>query len=263
MLKKTYLMAYALTSAMSCTLVQAQASSALDKVLNATAVTSIPLSVSEVRADALKEIGGGLGMRAGLADESRNILAQINKEKNNLDRKFQFGSLTFPTGALPPVIIEPQDVISVMDYSMRVAGKIYKIESPARFIPVNWRDYLFLGLSYETDPIIGDEQRKLYPRDADETTYWKKVVLDGYNKGRQQAKKIFDVNLARLERDFNGMQLFYELNARGLVSAPVVASATESVSRPDANTIIIGETLFRITSQPTFDGNAKHWKATK
>lgn len=264
MFKKSHLvLACALTGSLTCSVAYAQATSALDKVLNATAKTDIPSGVSEVRAAALKEMGEALGMRAGLADESRDILAQVKKEKVDLDRKFPFGSLTFPSGALPPVIVEPQDVISVTDYSMRVDGKIYRIESPARFVPVNWRDYLFLGLSYEGDPIVGDKQRSLYPRTSDETIYWKKVVLHGFDKGRQQAKKIFDINLARLVRDFNGMQLFYELNARGLVSAPVIASATQSVSRRDPNTIVIGETLFRITSQPIFDGDAKHWKVTK
>lgn len=237
--------------------------SSLDKILNANAKGDVPEDISEVRANALKELGESLGKRAGLADESKTILKEIEAEKNTLDVKFSFGSLTFSNGSLPPVITQPEDVISVMDYSMTVAGKIYKIVAPARFVQVNWRDYLYIGLSFEEDPVLAEEQRRLYPRNGSETTYWKKVVNDGYNKGRAEAKKIFDINLARLKRDFNGMQLFYELYARGLVSAPSFASATQSVSRPDPNTIIIGESVFRITTQPAFEAEAQHWKNRK
>ena len=238
-------------------------SSSLDKILNASAKGDVPEDISEVRANALKELGESLGKRSGLADESKTIVKEIEAEKNTLDVKFSFGSLTFPNGSLPPVITAPEDVISVMDYSMTVAGKIYKIVAPARFVQVNWRDYLYIGLSFEEDPVLAEEQRRLYPRNSSETTYWKKVVTDGYSKGRAEAKKIFDINLARLKRDFNGMQLFYELYARGLVSAPTFASATQSVSRPDPNTIVIGESVFRITSQPAFEAEAQHWKNKK
>jgi defect-in-organelle-trafficking protein DotC len=235
----------------------------LNKILNATAKSDAPSEIPEVRANALKEMGEGLGRRAGLADESKEIVKAVEAEKSILDTKFSFGSLTFNNGALPPVITEPRDIVSVMDYSMTIAGRVYKIISPARFTQVNWRDYLFLGLSYEEDPILNDEQRKLYPRNSSEEAYWKKVVTDGYSKGRKEAKQIFDINLARLKRDFNGMQLFYELYARGLVSAPVFASATQSVTRPDPNTIVIGESIFRITNQPAFDGNSEHWRSKK
>jgi defect-in-organelle-trafficking protein DotC len=239
-------------------------SSALDKVLNVTAQSDVPDDVSQARAAILRQMGEGLGKRAGLLDESKKIVAEIETQKSDLDRKFSFGSLTFSNGALPPVIEKPEDILAVTDYSMTVAGVIYRIVSPARFVQINWRDYLYIGLTTGADdPIVNDEQKKEYPRNSAEQRYWKKVVTESYEKGRAEAKKIYDLNLARLLRDFNGMQMYYELYARGLVSAPMFASATESVSRPDPNTIVIGQSLFRITNQPTFEANAHQWKAKK
>lgn len=236
----------------------------LDKVLSASnRVSTIPSGISEVRAAALKQLGVGLGMRAGLADESRLILAEIEQEKTILDTKFNFGSLTFPSGALPPVIEEARDVIAITEYSMRVQGRMYRIVAPATFGHNNWRNYLYLGLVDNDDQIVGDAQRNILPKDDIEKAYWESIVRAAHAEGRQQSRKIFELNLARLERDFNGMRMFYTLYGRGLVTAPKFAAATDSVSRPDPNTIIIGDSVFRITAQPEFNGNGAAWKATK
>lgn len=246
------------------TVYAASATSSLDKVLSATASSSsIPASIPEVRAQALKQLGMGLGSRAGLVDESRAILREIDKEKTGLDTKFNFGSLTFSNGALPPVIEESKDVISVTDYSMRVQGRVYRIVSPASFLQNNWRNYLSIGLANDDDPIVGDAQRSILPKTEEEKQYWERVVREAYEEGKQQAREIFNLNLARLERDFNGMRLFYTLYSKGLVSAPKFAAATEGVSRPDPNTIVIGDSMFRITAQPIFNATPSEWKATK
>lgn len=240
------------------------AQSNLDKVLSASQrVSDVPSGISEVRAAALKQLGVGLGMRAGLADESRVIVGEIEKEKTTLDTKFNFGSLTFSNGALPPVIEEAQDVIAITEYSMRVQGRVYRIVTPATFGQNNWRNYLYLGLTDNADQIVGDAQRNILPKDDTEKVYWEKVVRAAYEDGRKQSRKIFELNLARLERDFNGMRLFYTLYARGLVSAPKFAAATDTVTRPDPNTIIIGDSVFRISAQPEFNRNSSDWKATK
>lgn len=237
--------------------------SALDRVLNVTSKRPESHGISEVRAETLRTIGRSLGMRAGLADGSEAIIAQIEKEKRALDERFHFGSLTFPSGALPPVIEESKDVMSVMDFSFRLAGQVYRIISPARFGQVNWRDYLYLGLAADTDPLVSESHSSVYPRDATEISFWQRSVREAYDQGRQQAKEIFDLNLQRMERDFNGMRLYYELAARGLVSAPAIAAATESVSNPDPNTLIIGETMIRITQQPIFEKDGNKWKVQR
>lgn len=238
--------------------------SSLDKVLSAASRPSdVPVSIPEVRAQALKQLGVGLGMRAGLVDESKSIVQDIEKQKSDLDMKFNFGSLTFSNGALPPVIEESQDVISVTDFSMTVRGKLYRIVAPTTFLQNNWRNYLYLGLSNEDDPLVGDAQRGVLPKSEDEKAYWEKVVRTAYEEGRHQARTIFNLNLKRLERDFDGMRLFYTLYRQGLVSMPQFAEASKTINRPDPNTIIIGDTVFRVTGQSQFNGDSSSWKTTK
>lgn len=236
------------------------ASASLNEVLNARAERSTSPGVSEVRAQALRSIGRSLGMRAGLSDGSKGILEEIEKNRAELDKRFHFGALMFSTGALPPVIEETKDVMSVMDYSFRIAGQVYRIVAPARFAQINWRDYLYIGLATINDPLLNANQRSVYPRDSAESEFWKQVVQEGYAEGVKQARETFNVNLARLERDFNGMRLYYELAHRGLVSAPVIAGVTESVTRPDPNTLVIGETMIRITQQPAFEADDDKWR---
>ncbi len=242
----------------------ATAFSNLDKVLSASAqLSSVPAGISETRAQALRQLGVGLGMRAGLADESRLIIDEIEKSKTDLDTKFNFGALTFSNGVLPPVVEEARDVIAITDYSMRIKGRVYRIVTPASFNQNNWRNYLYLGLLASDDPIVGEAQRTVLPKDSAEKTYWESIVRKAHEEGRKQSRKTFELNLARLERDYNGMNLFRELHRRNLVSAPSFAVATDSVARPDPNTIIIGESIFRITAQPEFIADDSKWKATK
>jgi len=236
----------------------------LEKLLNAPSRPSnIPEGISEVRAQTLKQLATGLGMRAGLVVESRRIVKEIELEKSNLDVKFNFGSLTFTNGALPPVIEEAKDVIAITEYSMKVQGKVYRIVSPASFMQSSWRNYLFLGLTDSDEQAISDEESKILPKTDVERQYWQTIVRAAHAEGEKQSRRTFAVNLARLERDFNGMRLFYALYSRGLVTAPKFAAATESVNRPDPNTIIVGDSIFRITAQPVFNQNSEEWKATK
>lgn len=249
----------ALVMSAVCSLARADSPS-LDRVLGVSAEVENTYGLSETRLAALKELGRALGIRAGLADRSAEIVAEVEKDKVGFDTDYNFGKLTFPSGALPPVIEKAQGIISVMDYTMTVAGIQYKIIAPATFNGANWRDYLYLGLVMEKDPILNDAQRAVYPRDANEKKYWDGVVRAGYHDGRIEAQRIYEVNLNRLKRDKNGMSTFYELVNRGLVQMPVIATATQTLDRPDPNTIIIGKTVIRITKQSEFEVDVSKWK---
>src|SRR3546814_9543604 len=58
--------------------------------------------------------------------------------------------------------------------------------------------------------------------------------------------EIFRNNLARLEEIYNGMRIFFDLYQRKMVSAPYIASSQEIVTQDDPNTMIVGDTTFRI-----------------
>jgi defect-in-organelle-trafficking protein DotC len=241
----------------------AETSPTLAKVMAAKSYEIDTDGITEVRASALRDVGEALGIRAGLIDGSKAAIIAIEQSHDALDARFNFGSLIMDNGALPPVIAETHDVVSVMDYSMRVAGKIWTILAPATFRSVapTWRDYLYFGLVTDPDPVMGDDQRAVYPRNDKEQAFWKKVVTEGYAKGRTQARKIAELNKSRLERDYDGMWNYYELYRRGIVAAPIIASSTKLIDRPDDKTIVVGETVIRIVQQPKFIDENQQWKA--
>src|SRR3546814_156815 len=180
-----------------------------------------------------------------------------------LDKTFRFGDLVIGQGVLPPVIVKTDNAVSVSDNSMRLAGTVYRLVQPARFFSgaPSWRDWLLMGLPLGKDVPTPSLDEQLLPRNAEERAYWKKRVEIAYEIGRRQADEIFRNNLARLEETYNGMRIFFDLYQRKMVSAPYIASSQEIVTQDDPNTMIVGDTTFRITIPSSLDPTVANWKA--
>ena len=208
--------------------------------------------VSYVREQILKESAVALGARAGLSDRSRELMALLDSRAQALDTRYNFNPLVIGSSVLPPVISESKDVVALEAAAMRVAGAVFKIDEPARFaMPTpTWRDWLYVGLDAGavTAPVLGANG----PVGSAEQELWKRLVTQSYEQGKSQAQDVFDSNLALLERVHGGMQRYYDLWRRGMVSAPIIASNTDLVVREDANTIAVGNTLYRITAPTDF-----------
>lgn len=215
--------------------------------------------LSTVREAALRDIGRALGARIGFAQRSREILEILNARAGELDARFDFGRLVIGNNVLPPVISESRDAVSIEAATMRVAGIIYRIDEPARFaVPSpTWRNWLWMGL--DPSPVSPPELTGSLPANDAEKAYWQRMVQEGYEMGRKQAQETFDLNMAMLERTYSGMRRYYELWARGVVTAPVIASAHEVVRHEDENTVAVGDTIFRITS-PTGFTSPQQWR---
>lgn len=208
--------------------------------------------VGYAREQILKEAATALGARAGLADRSRELMAVLDSRAAGLDARYNFNPLVIGASVLPPVISESRDVVALESTAMRVAGAVYHIDEPARFaMPTpTWRDWLYLGLdpSVVNLPSLGSNA----PTTAAERQLWERLVKDSYEQGKAQAQAVFDSNLALLERVHSGMRRYFDLWQRGMVSAPIIASATDLVVREDPNTIAVGNTLYRITAPTDF-----------
>lgn len=229
----------------------------LDAILKPTASGAIEQvkreQISLVRESVLKDLALIMGAQAGLSDRSREIFSVLDARQKDLDKRFQFNQLVLGQNVLPPVISESRDVVALEATAMRVAGIVYRIDEPARFaLPTpTWRDWLYLGL--DTNAVQSQQlDSQVLPQNEHEQAYWERMVRQGYETGRAQAQAAFDANLAMLERVYSGMRRFYELVQRGMVSAPVIATATDIMQREDPNTISVGNTVFRITSSADF-----------
>jgi defect-in-organelle-trafficking protein DotC len=238
---------------------RAFADDSLTSLLSATPASNAVDSISLVRRLELQRIAQTVGAQAGLADRSQEILDELKRNAYDLDQKWRFTDLILASGVLPPVITTIRDTADVTSTTMVVQGAVYHIVEPARFVsvPPSWRDWLFTGLN-PVKPKLSDYQSSL-PRNGKERDYWKEQVAQAYKAGRLQADEIFKLNVARLSRAYTGMRMFYELLAAGRVTAPEVASSTQSVVSKDPSVVVVGQTIFRITAGASFSKESQ-WK---
>ncbi|WP_025139619.1 type IV secretory system conjugative DNA transfer family protein [Achromobacter sp. DH1f] len=255
--------AVAFGGAPACAL--AQQSEALNSLMNAKAGNVAP-RISPVREAILRPTAQALGTQTGMIEAANEILQVINDMGGTMDRTFRFGDLVMGQGVLPPVVVASHNTASLGESgkTMRVAGSVYKIEEPARFFTgaPSWRDWLLMGLLAQADAPALPTNPQLLPQDDKERAYWQDIIQKSYLQGREQAKRIFEENLAGLERTYLGMRTFYELHGRGLVSLPRLATSQDVVNQTDPNTIIVGDTVFRITVPSSFNTDTGRWKPT-
>lgn len=227
-------------------------------------------SISIVRETALREAASTVGALAGLHDRSCELDFVLKTRTVDLDKRFRFSSMMMGRGMLPPVISEARDSVSFETSVMRVATRVYKLDEPAVLVdvPPTWRNWLYVGLSLtgcDKPFVIPEVAIQLRPQNDKEAVYFSRVLKESYDAGRTQAQQVFDQNLARLERTYQGMRRYFELYERGMVSAPVLVSDTEVVSMDDPNTLLVGNTVIRITNNASFIQRSDQWKplATK
>lgn len=245
----------------------AQAQETVERLMNSvTQGAADRTALSVVRETALRETAVTLGARQGLQDRTCVIRREIDAQRASLDKRFRFADLMMGRGVLPPVISEARDSVALDDAVMRVASRVYHLDEPARIvdIPPTWRDWLLVGLPADNcGAVVADVSglgAQLRPQNSAEEAFFRSVLNDSYRAGVQQAKQAFADNLARLERSYHGMRRYFELYQRGMVSAPQIVSSTDVVKRDDPNTLVVGNTVIRITVPADFVENTEQWK---
>jgi defect-in-organelle-trafficking protein DotC len=213
-----------------------------------------------IREIALREAAQTLGVQYGLRDRSREIEAQLQEETAKLDAHYRFGALSLGLGFLPPVISKAIDPRALEGNVIHAAKFVYVIDEPPRafIVAPTWRDWLYTGLNGNLQPQMPDA-KVMYPQDSAETEFYKTTLKQAYEAGRQTATDAFNLNLAQLDRTYDGMRRYYDLVKRGMASAPVIASATQITDTHDPNTMIVGGTVIRVTEQVKFIGQTDKW----
>lgn len=214
--------------------------------------------LSGIRIKALEDTAMSLAAQGGLARASDDINAHLIKDKWYLETLFNFNGMILSHGVLPPVLVEGDNSLNLADpNTIRVADKTYQIVQQARFVttPPNWRDYLWMTYSKPELP-----PKFLLPKNDEERKVWVKAVKSGWGKGFQQAYSMFQQNLARLKRDYQGMILYRKLLEEHMISAPYV-SRTELGVTGDGNDMRVNDQVLRITELPKLQTESKGWKA--
>ncbi len=213
--------------------------------------------INSIRLENLKQTARGIAAQASLSWRSRQLNLMLNSQKRNLDRIFNFNYLILNQNVLPPILAEGKNILNLADdFTIRVADQKYQIVQPPRFIttPPNWRNYIWMGYIKPEIP-----NSTLLPQNATERKVWNDYIRIGWNDGIIQADQIFSTNLARLQRDYEGMILYRKLLAQHMVSPPYVSEAELGVTG-DGNDIHINDRVLRITSISQLQTDPASWR---
>lgn len=213
---------------------------------------------SGLRMEMIYEAGLAIGLRAGSSEQSAIIIDGLNRRKADLDRLYKFNYLFTGSGVfIPPVIEEARDVLSTDGRVMRIASRIYRIVKPGRlaFNGPGWEDYLFVGLDPTPPP---NPSSAVLPKSEEEVKVWNRGVAEGWDEGVQQTNAVFDLNMARLNKEFTGIMLYNSLKERGLITSEVVAQDQTTV-RGDENEMVVNERVLQITQDPGLVVDQKKW----
>lgn len=213
---------------------------------------------TSLRAKALRDSAMSIGAQGGLAYATDHMNNKLSLDGKLLDSVFNFNAMMLSHGVIPPVLEQGDNNLNLADpNTIRVADRTYKIIAQARFAtnPPNWREYLWLNF---TKPVLPD--KTLLPRNTEEQKIWKEAIDNGWQKGIEQSYSIFQQNLARLKRDYNGMILYRKLLQEKMISPPFV-SRTELGITGDGSDMRVNDQVLRIVDLPKLQTNSKHWNA--
>lgn len=215
-------------------------------------------SIATMRSEALRDTAIAIGAQGGLAWRAERIDCVLKNKQRHLDRIYEFNSLILNKNILPPVLGEGRGAANIANCeTIRAADAVYRIITPPCFVsaPPTWRQYLWMHYERPEDPVAS-----LLPKNRAEAALWNCFVREGWQKGVDQADRIFEANLNRLNRDYKGMILYHKLYAQNMVSAPFVAQADLGVTGDDRE-MRVNDRVLRITDTARLNVNSQSWQA--
>ena len=197
----------------------------------------------DIRDKALKQAAGTMAFQKAVRHGYGLLRETCEKRALVFDHIFNFRQLLLEGRVLPPVIrwMGPATSLKSGDNAKSVEAT-YRIESPARIVSraPTWRDYLM------ADFAALEPQQGYLPENGHEEDIWKEGVDLGWKEGLEQARQLFELNMARLVADYRGMLRFHLLAQRGMVSMPRLSEGKLGL-KVGKRTLAINETVFRIT----------------
>ncbi len=218
-----------------------------------------PKDINDIRLTGIKEVAMTLAAQGALAKRSQEINLMLENNHQQLDQIYNFNALLLNHNIMPPVMTEGKATFNKTDNNaIRIADKTYRIVQQAQFItaPPNWRNYL--SLTYEK-PEIPDYNVLPREESIEEVKHWQQGIDEGWKAGSKQANQIFAENIARLQRDYNGIVLYRKLLNNKMISAPTVAEMTLGVTG-GGDELTINDRFKRITNVPSLNAQSEEWR---
>lgn len=204
-----------------------------------------------IRSEMLARAARGTGLREGYAEEIERLNRSTEQYTASFDQRYDFRSMLIDGTVVPPVVTEMREVGQLEgDRVLKLSLGTFRIVQQARLalkVP-DWRDYLFI-------PSKTGRQRppEFLPRTDDERRLFDEAVAQGRIDGVREAQETYKQNMARLNRDYAGMQLYRELAAKGAVSLPKVSRSTQALALSEGGSrASVGNVNLTIQVTPTF-----------
>lgn len=213
--------------------------------------------INNLRLQSVKETAMSVGARTALAWRAVEINRMLVERQPYLDGVFNFQGLLLDKEILPPVLLESRNDLN-MDgpHAIRVADRTYRIMRQARFVTLapTWREYLMMSETKPEPPDIA-----MLPTTTEEKIAWQKGIVEGWDEGVKQANLIYEENLARLKRDYQGMVRYRMLLAQNMVSAPQVAQRDLGITG-GGEQLSVNDRILTIKALPSLKADSENWK---
>lgn len=213
-------------------------------------------SVNDMKRSALVEVASAIGASAGAAHRMKELKDMVNNHSAKLDVLFDFTNMKLTEGVMLPVLVQGLgNYNKSSDDEVRISDKKFKIEAPAKFVSVypTWRNYLIFAL-----PTFDVPPTSYLPKTDQEKVIWDSAVKTGWDKGIEQANRIFETSYSRLERDYMGMDLSKILMELKLLTPTIVAKQNLGVTG-GGREMDINDQVFRITDHSGLNPNPATW----
>lgn len=212
--------------------------------------------INNLRLQSVKETAMSISAQSALAWRAVEINKMLAERQPYLDGVFNFQGLLLDKEILPPVLLESRNDVN-MDgpHSLRVADRTYRIMRQARFVSVapTWREYLMMNEAKPEPPDVA-----MLPATGEEKIAWQKGIVEGWDEGVKQANLIYEENLARLKRDYQGMVRYRMLLAQNMVSAPQIAQRDLGITG-GGEQLSVNDRMLTIKALPSLKADSKNW----
>lgn len=221
-------------------------------------LSSTDTGYQSLRQKALSEAALTLGVQGGLYEVSQFINGELEQLSGVLYRIYNFNALLLKNNVLPPVLESGYNLSSISQDAKKVIlnGQTYHFVHQAHFVSTapTWRDYLIMHYGRPELP-----DRSVLPENEKEQIEWVKTLSYGWEKGIEQGMEIFKQRLHILNRDYNGMLIYFELLNRNMVVSPYVHKSYRAID-VSKNDLSLGNQNWQMTLVPQFQSDTKRWE---
>lgn len=215
------------------------------------------VQINYIRMEAVRDTAMSLGARTALAWRGEQINRMLQSQGEHLSAVFNFQGLMLNDSIMPPVLLESRNALSVdSPQNIRVSDRTFQIIKQAHFASVapTWREYLLMDDTRPEPPDVS-----LLPATDEEKQAWQQGIIKGWEEGLKQATQIYDENLARLKRDYQGMVRYRMLLAQNMVSPPQVAQRDLGITG-GGEALAVNDRILTIKALPSLKADAQTWK---